>query len=144
MEATVIYLSDDGAAPVSARMEAPFRTAFAANASPEDIITLIAANVEAVPVTSDRVELRCILRMQARTQQAAPLRLVTGGETIPANPVTEDVVLYFTQPGEGLWDIARRYRTPVSAVEALNPGLRGDPQPGQGVVVWRRCGAGCL
>ncbi len=144
MDATLLYMTDGSDAPASVRLSEPFRVTFAQETAVEDFIALAATDTEAVPVTSDRVELRCILRMQARTQQAAPLRLVTGGETVPAAPVTEDMVLCFAQPGEGLWDIARRYRTPVSAVEALNPGLRGDVQPGQGVVVWRRCGAGCL
>ena len=47
-------------------------------------------------------------------------------------------VLYFTQPGEGAWEIARRYRIPESELRALNPDLQGDPKTGQGVVVWRR------
>lgn len=138
MEATVIYLSDDGAAPVSARMEAPFRTAFAANASPEDIITLIAANVESVPVTSDRVELRYILHADIEGVQGAAVSLVTDAAAVPAVPTTSDIVLYFTQPGEGAWEIARRYRIPESELRALNPDLQGDPKTGQGVVVWRR------
>lgn len=138
MEATVIYLSDDGAAPVSARMEAPFRTAFAANASPEDIITLTAANVEAVPVTSDRVELRYILHADIEGVQGEAVSLVTDAAAVPAAPTTSDIVLYFTQPGEGAWEIARRYRIPESELRALNPDLQGDPKTGQGVVVWRR------
>ena len=56
-------------------------------------------------------------------------------------PTTEDVVLYYTQPGEKLWDVARRYRVPVEGIRALNPGMQGELQPGQGVVVWRRMAA---
>jgi len=138
MEATLIYLSDDGAAPVSARVEAPFRTAFAANAAQEDILTLTAANVEAVPVTSDRVELRYILHADVEGIQGESIALVTDAAAIPAAPTTSDIVLYFTQPGEGAWDIARRYRIPESELRTLNPDLQGEPKTGQGVVVWRR------
>lgn len=138
MEATLVYLSDDGAVPVSARMEAPFRTAFAASASQDDIITLTAANVEAVPVTSDRVELRYILHADVEGIQGESIALVTDAAAIPAVPTTSDIVLYFTQPGEGAWDIARRYRIPESELRTLNPDLQGDPKTGQGVVVWRR------
>lgn len=138
MEATLIYLSDDGAAPVSARVEAPFRTAFAANAAQEDILTLTAANVEAVPVTSDRVELRYILHADVEGIQGESIALVTDAAAIPAVPTTSDIVLYFTQPGEGAWDIARRYRIPESELRTLNPDLQGEPKTGQGVVVWRR------
>ena len=45
---------------MSVRVEVPFRTAFAAEAAPEDILLLSTSNVEAVPITSDRVELRAV------------------------------------------------------------------------------------
>lgn len=138
LEATLLYMSGDGETPVSAKVEAPFRTAFAASASPEDIISLTAANVEAVPVTSDRVELRCVLHADVEGVQASAVSLVTEAAAIPAGETTGDIVLYFTQPGESAWDIARRYRIPEKELRALNPDLTGEPQTGQGVVVWRR------
>ena len=138
MEATLVYMTDEGDAPVSARVEAPFRAAFAASAAPEDIVTMSAANVEAVPVTSDRVELRYILHMDVEGVQAEAVSVVTEAAAIPGDAPTQDIVLYFTQPGEGAWDIARRYRIPVGDLRALNPDLTGDPKTGQGVVVWRR------
>lgn len=138
LEATLLYMSDEGDAPLSARMEAPFRAAFAASASPEDLVTLTAANVEAVPVTSDRVELRYVLHADIDGVQTAQTEIVTGAAAVPAADMTGDIVLYFTQPGEGAWDIARRYRLPEEELRALNPDLQGEPKPGQGVVVWRR------
>lgn len=138
LETTLLYMSDGGDAPVSARMEAPFRTSFAASAASEDIVSLTAASVEAVPVTSDRVELRYILHAEIDGVQAEQVSLVTGAAAVPAAAATEDIVLYFTQPGEGTWDIARRYRIPVSELRTLNPELSGEPKAGQGVVVWRR------
>ena len=50
----------------------------------------------------------------------------------------DGIILYFTQPGETLWDIARRYRVPVRDVQNLNPSLKSEPKVGQGVVIWRR------
>lgn len=138
LETNLLYMTDDGDAPVSARMEAPFRAAFAASAAPEDIVTLSAANVEAVPVTSDRVELRYVLHADVEGVQSADTSIVTDAAAIPAAAMTQDIVLYFTQPGEGAWDIARRYRIPETELRTLNPDLQGDPKTGQGVVVWRR------
>lgn len=141
LHVTVLYVSDDGATPVSARVEAPFRMGFAMNAAPEDILLLSATNAEGVPVTSDRVEVRCVLHAQAEglaTQEAA---VVTQATQIPAQETTGDIVLYFTQPGEDTWEIAKRYRISVADLHALNPELTEEPKPGQGVVVWRRGGA---
>lgn len=138
LQATLIYMSGDGDAPVSAHVEAPFRTAFAANAASEDIVTVTAANVEAVPITSDRVELRYVLHAEVEGIQSAAVEVVTDAAAIPAKPATRDIVLYFTQPGESTWDIARRYRIPENELRRLNPDLTGDPKTGQGVVIWRR------
>lgn len=138
LETTLLYMTDDADAPVSTRLEAPFRTAFSASAAPEDIVTLTAANVEAVPITSDRVELRYILQADVEGMQAEHVSIVTDVSAVPASEATQDIVLYFTQPGESAWDIARRYRIPESELRALNPELNGDPKSNQGVVVWRR------
>ena len=138
LETTILYMTDDGEAPVSVQAEAPFRAAFAASASPEDIVTLRAANVEAVPITSDRVELRYILHAEVEGAQTETAAFATEATAVPASEVTGDIVLYFTQPGETAWDIARRYRIPEDALRALNPELTGEPKSGQGVVVWRR------
>lgn len=138
---TLLYMTDDSDAPVSVHQEAPFRTTFAAQAGEDALVMLTAGEVDAAPITSDRVELRYILRLTADGVQAQPLRLVTDAQEVAAEKPTEDIVLYFTQPGETLWDIARRYRLPVQGVKALNPELNGDPRTGQGVVVWRRSAA---
>ena len=138
LDTTLLYLSDGGGAPASARVEAPFRAAFAAEASPEDILLLTASNVEAVPVTSDRVELRYILHAQVEGLRTGEVTVVTDAAAVPTEPVTKDIVLYFTQPGETAWDIARRYRIPEGELRALNPDLSGEPKAGQGLVVWNR------
>lgn len=108
------------------------------------MLSLTATEAEARPVTSDRVELRYLLHLQGDGIQAQEVQLVTDAQPVAAPQPTEDIVLYFTQPGETLWDIARRYRLPESSVRALNPELTGEPGAGRGVVVWRRSGAAGL
>lgn len=138
LETTLLYMTDDEESPVSVRMEAPFRTAFAATAAQEDIVLLTAANVEATPITSDRVELRYILHADVEGVQAEEVSVVSDATAVPAVAPTQDIVLYFTQPGEGMWEIARRYRIPEGELRLLNPELSGEPKAGQGLVVWRR------
>ena len=137
LKANLVYMSD-GDMPVSERVETPFRASFAASAAPEDMVNLSVVSVEAVPVTSDRAELRYILQAEIDGVQAEQVSLVTDAAPIPAAPSTGDIVLCFTQPGENAWDIARRYRIPESALRSLNPGLADEPKAGQGLLVWRR------
>ncbi|MDD6052148.1 MAG: DUF3794 domain-containing protein [Clostridiales bacterium] len=138
LDVTLLYMTPGSDAPVSVHMEAPLRAAFAGSASPEDMVFLTAADVEAVPITSDRVEMRYVLHAQVEGMASAQVMVVTDAAPIPADPGTRDIVLYFTQPGDTTWDIARRYRIPEDALRRLNPDLSGDPQTGQGVVIWRR------
>ena len=89
-------------------------------------------------MTSDRAELRYILQAEIDSPQSETVILTTEALAVPADAPTRDVVLYFTQPGENAWDIARRYRIAESDLRELNPELSGEPKPGQGLVVWRR------
>jgi len=138
LDTTLLYLTGDGGAPVSARIEAPFRAAFAAEAAPEDIVLLSSSNVEAVPITSDRVELRYILHAQVEGLRTSEVTVTTDVASVPAAAVTRDIALYFVQPGETAWDIARHYRIPEGELRKLNPDLSGEPKAGQGLVVWNR------
>lgn len=138
LETTLLYMSGASDTPVSVRMDVPFRAAFAVNASPEDIVNLTAANVEAQPITSDRAELRYILHADVEGIQTERITLATEAAAIPGKATTGDIVLYFTQPDETLWDIAKRYRMPQQEVVNLNPDLHEEPKIGQGLVVWRK------
>lgn len=135
---TLLYMTDGSQIPVSMTFSEPFGATFAAEIPPDALMTLTATEAEAVPVTSDRVEVRCILRLEALLDETETLRLLTDGQIVEAPPPTEDLVLCFVQPGEALWDIARRYRVPVAGIRAINPELKAEVAPGQGVLVWRR------
>lgn len=138
METTLMYMSGDSDVPVSVQLEAPFRVSFAANAAPEDFVVLTAGNVEAVPITSDRAELRYILHAEIDGVKTEDYTLIVEAMTVPSEKTTQDIILYFTQPGENAWDIAKRYRISEQELKLLNPDLTGTPKTGQGVIVWRR------
>lgn len=138
LETTLVYMSGEGDVPVSARVDAPFRAAFPVSAGPEDLLSVSASGVEAVPVTSDRAELRYILHLDVDSHQAEAVSPVTEAASVPGKTPTKDIVLYFAQPGETVWDIAKRYRLAESELRALNPDMQGEPVAGQGLVVWRR------
>ena len=90
------------------------------------------------PITSDRAEMRYIMRLNISSTQTDAARLVTDVLPVASGGMEGSIVLCFAQPGERLWDIARRYRVPEKDIRELNPELTDDPRPGQGVVVWNR------
>ncbi|MBE5803086.1 MAG: DUF3794 domain-containing protein [Clostridiales bacterium] len=138
LETSLIYMTDDSEEPAAVFVEEPFRLTFAAQAGEEDFISLTCGDLDAVAITSDRVELRYVMHLQISGMQREPVRLVTEVLPVSSGPVDGSIVLYFTQPGERLWDIARRYRVPEKEIRELNPELAEEPKPGQGVVVWHR------
>lgn len=140
LDVTLLYMTDGSAAPVSLQLSEPFRVTFACSLPQGALVHLAVTEAEAVPVTSDRVELRCILRLQSAGLEQQAIPLVTEGRCVPADEPTQAIVLYYVQPGEGLWEVAKRYRTPMETLRVLNPSIAGDVQPGQGVIVWRRSG----
>lgn len=139
LETTLLYLTDDSAVPVAVFRAEPFRTTFAAQAGEDDLLTIAVTEADAAAITSDRVELRYILRLGIEGTQSEEIRFVTDAQPVASAEPEDGIVLYFTQPGESLWEIARRYRVPAEEIRTLNPELTGEPQAGQGVVIWRRC-----
>lgn len=138
LDTTLLYTSDAGDTAQSVNVEAPFRVSFALQGAQLDNAAVTAVNVEALPVTSDRAELRYVLQLEAEGAQADTVDAVTDAAFVAAPPATKDVVLYFAQPGESLWEIAKRYRVSEEDLRLLNPGLSGEPKAGQGLVVWHR------
>lgn len=138
LETTLIYLTDESAVPVAVEQEEPFQIVFATQAGPEDQLSLTASQVEASAVTGDRVELKYILQLNAQGVRMAGAEVVTEAVTVDAAPMEPGIALYFLQPGESAWDVAKRYRIPLDTLKKLNPELSEEPQPGTPVLAYRR------
>lgn len=138
LEITLLYMTDDSDEPVRVQQEEPFRLTFAAQAGEQDHLILTCGDVEASAITSDRVEMRYIMHLDISGVREDTARLVTDALPVATGAPEGSIVLYFTQPGETLWDIAKRYRVPAKEIRELNPEVAEELQPGQGVVVWHR------
>ena len=139
LEVTLLYMTDDSAAPVAIYQEEPFRMTFAAQTGPEDFLSLRAGDVDMSAITSDRVEMKYILHLTASGLDTQEVQMATEAERVSADSPSDCLILYFTQPGEDVWDIARRYRLPQSQLLDLNPALQSaPPASGQSVLVWHR------
>ncbi len=138
LEITLLYMTDENTAPVTVHQEAPFRTSFAVSAAPDSIITLTADEVEAVPITSDRVELRYVLRLTCDGVETQSAHLLTDAQEETADEVDDGLYLCYCQTGEDWWTLAKEYRVPQEKLRRLNPDLPDALKPGTGVVVWKK------
>ena len=118
--------------------EEPFHALFATQAEPTDELRLAASQVEASAITGDRVELKYILHLLAQGVRTAEAEVVSEAVPVDAASVEPGIALYFIQPGESAWDVAKRYRVPLSELQQLNPELPDQPRPGTPVIAYRR------
>jgi len=137
MRLTLIYLPDEGA-PLAAQAEATFRAAFATVALPEDHLALTAGEVELNALTGDRVEFRCMLHLSAEGARRGEAEVITDAVETAAPAGEKGISLYYLQPGEGVWEIAKRCRMPLEEIRALNPQLGEAPAAGTPVIAYRR------
>lgn len=138
LEITLLYMTDENTAPVTVHQETPFRTSFAVSAAPDSIITLTADEVEAVPITSDRVELRYVLRLTCDGVETQSAHLLTDAQEETADEVDDGLYLCYCQTGEDWWTLAKEYRVPQEKLRRLNPDLPDALKAGTGVVVWKK------
>ena len=134
-------LLPDGTPPVRGMLAAfatPFRTSFAVSAAPDSILTLTADEVEATPITSDRVELRYVLRLTCDGVETQSAHLLTDAQEEAADEVDDGLYLCYCQTGEDWWTLAKEYRVPQEKLRRLNPDLPDALKPGTGVVVWKK------
>lgn len=136
LETALIYLTDDSPIPVSIQQEEPFRMAFSTQAEPDDSLSITALQVEPSAITGDRVELKYILQLQAEGVRKATADILVDAAAIPAPEMEKGITLCFQQPGETLWDIAKRYRTPLEALKELNPNWQEGT--GEPVIIYQR------
>lgn len=139
METTLMYMTDENEAPVSYSTEEPFRMVFSCDEVDPDSIVLIPTNIDTVGITSDRVEVKYILHLFCDDVQLGMEELVSDVHRQPAEPVDAGVVVYFAQPGETMWDIAKRYRISRESLKRMNPNVSEDgDEQGRHVILWRR------
>lgn len=137
MEVTLLYMTDDSDVPRSYQTEEPFRMSFACELCCPESLTLSPSNVELTGITSDRVEAKYILHLSCYDVLLGDEPLVVDIAKEPAQPAEPGILLCFSQPGEGVWEIAKRYRVSCDSLKRMNPALE-DGVEGQRVILWRR------
>lgn len=138
MEVTLLYMTDDTEAPQTYRTEEPFRMCFACDVSLPESLVLTPANVDVNGITSDRVEVKYILHLDCHDVQLAGESLVTQVDSQPSEEAEPGILIYFSQPQESLWDIAKRYRVSCDSLKRMNPDLNESDGQARQVILWRK------
>ncbi len=134
---TVVYLPQDSDQPTSAQKEEAFSLTFPCNLPQDAVLQMTPLEVEAVGITSDRVEVRYMMQLTGTACMTQRMDLVVDARTQPGAVQTGGMVLYYPQPGESLWDVARRYRVDEASLARLNPGLE-QPRGDRAILIYQR------
>lgn len=146
IEAYILYLTDNAETPVySFKKDIPFsylldspkvKSGMSCSVSAEVAHTSFHLNV------ANEVELRCILNISANVFSDQSLSLITDAEifTIPQDK-KKGIVIYFVQPGDTLWKIAKNYCVSVEDIVKYNQiPDKDDIKVAQRLVIPAACG----
>lgn len=138
LETTLIYMTDDSEEPISIAQEEPFRMAFALDVPEQTALDVSVSQTDPSAITGDRVEMKYIMHLHAHGVVKDQGEVAVNAAMGEQKPIEKGVALYFVQPGDTLWDIARHYRMPVDDIRSLNPDIASAPAPGTPVITYRR------
>ena len=135
LEITALYLATGSGRVCSVRTEQPFQLALPGKVGEESRVTVSASGEEAAALMSDRLQFSCRLSGEARQREAVEARVVTGAQETDAPPRRKGIGIVYPQPGERLWDVARRHRVPVARLKEWN-GNTQEAQTGKPLIVY--------
>ncbi|MCH5209631.1 MAG: DUF3794 domain-containing protein [Oscillospiraceae bacterium] len=125
VEAYILYLTDSNETPVySMKKEIPFSYIMDCESMDDDLIPEIKAEVKHTAYNlnvAGEIELRCILALNANIIRKRKIELINDVVTEqPDSKEKKGIVIYFVQPGDNLWDVAKRYAVPQDEILRFN------------------------
>lgn len=125
LEACVLYVTESTENPVySLKRNIPFSYSLECDAEGEGLVPKLNAQIKHTGYNlnaAGEVEVRCILSINANVIRKREIEIIEGVDICEDEGKKESkVVVYFVQSGDSLWDIAKRYRVPCSAVCEFN------------------------
>lgn len=137
LDAQVVYIPAGGKAVAASRQETPFRIAFQGALPANSMVSLVARDVQSEGITGDRVEVKYRMELSADAVKSQTVSLPSGVHFQKVAPERIGLAMVWPQPGETLWDIAKRLRVTTDSIFTLNPGLDAE-KPAKGVLVFKR------
>lgn len=137
IETFILYLTETADAPVySIKRDIPFSyTLDTPQCDEEGLVPELKAEVKHTAYNlnmAGEIELRCILSLSANIVRKRKIDVIEDILTeVPESDEGRGIVIYFVQPGDTLWEIAKRYAVPQDAIISFN-NLDEDAAPAVG------------
>lgn len=138
LEAAILYLTSDDKAPVQAvTVQAPFHCQAEARGIGPDSVYQLNPGLEqlsAVMLGGDMVEIKGVVTLDILVMEQMSCPVITGISTMPLDmqklQQLPGIVGYIVQPGDTLWDVAKKFHTTTENVMAANELTDEEVKPG--------------
>jgi LysM repeat protein len=143
----VLYIAENDKEPILCyEQEFPFRHVIELDRIQSDMSYEIELDVEHSSysvISSAEVEIRLTVGVDAKGVGQLTIPLISEiGETLLDDKRLESrpsVTIYFTQPGDSLWKIAKKYRATVEDIQRINPETNLEViKPGKQIIITNR------
>lgn len=140
----ILYLTEDDALPVSElSRQSEFSHSFSVPGANHNTACDAHVFLEHTSFTlsgNNSLELRFVLGLTVKSLNTGEITLIEEISPSCENPkLYPCIVLYFVEPGDSLWKIAKRYHTTVEELKSMNQ-LEGDTiYPGQQLKILAKC-----
>jgi hypothetical protein len=128
IDAYILYLADSSDNPIySYKQEIPFLHSIDSKDINEDMtcnVTLEITHVNYNMTSAKEVEIRCIVGMDIKVVKTIKTELIShmDFEAVDIQQLRNrpGVIIYFTQAGDTLWEIAKCYKTTIEDIASIN------------------------
>lgn len=146
---SILYVANNTEQPVFAyNHEIPFSQRIEVDGSKPGMACDVDLGVEHCSysvISANEVEVRVVVDINVRLVEQTDISLITNVNETPIedrdNEKYPSITIYFSQPGDNLWKIAKKYRTTVDDILRVNELNRDDAiGVGQQIIVPRKIG----
>ncbi|MDD2648178.1 MAG: DUF3794 domain-containing protein [Eubacteriales bacterium] len=120
----------------TAKQALPYQIIMRCDIPKDTPVMLEISEIEAAPVSGDRIELKCLVKMRAHSVETNIMNAVSSAE-IAAHEEQSGIYLYRPQKNETAWDIAKKYRVTEGELSRANIGAFENGIP-ECVTVFKR------
>lgn len=140
-----LYVKSDDSVPYDTwQGMIPFSCILDSTRISEDMNYSLTQAVEQLSVSllgSDEIEVRAVLGFRSFLKQPVRIRNMESVELEPADPeeaaARPGIIGYLVQPGDQLWDLAKRYSTTVEGIREVNGLQEDEVRPGEKLLIFK-------
>lgn len=146
LDANILYISEDEKQPICSMVqEIPFRHFVEVPGSKENMeanVDMLVNDIDYHMVNSTQMELKVNIGascLVTKRQEMDVVVQITEAEEQMDNSKSPSITIYFVQPGDTLWKIAKKYHTTVNELVETNNILNPDLiMPGDQIVIQKK------